>query len=463
MSLRTRLSLGIGLLLVVALGLFGVAVVRSTRHDLRGQAQRQLERELGDRLRGNVPPPGSRDTSRDTSTDTRTLPTAHLVINPAGEVVVAEPSGPPSNPDPLPVLTAGDIADLRAGEAIEVDAEDGSFMYLVRGAPRGELLEVESIPLRGVDRTMSALIRRLLVGSVITLLLAVGAMMVGLRRGLRPLDEVVATADAVASGEREKRIPTDHGPAEIRHLSAALDRMLQQQRSAVTSLEDSEVRLRQFISDASHELQTPITSVIGWSELHRKGALDEAGTRAAIARIEAEGRRMAALVDDLSLLARLDEHRPLQRERIDLAAVAHDAVTDASVIDVERAVVLDAPAPVWVDGDAQRLRQVVDNLLRNVRAHTPAGTGARVEVRLDGELALLRVLDGGPGIPDEHLAHVFDRFWRRDESRTRATGGSGLGLAIVRALVDAHHGSVTAGNRTDGAGAVFTVRLPAAR
>lgn len=459
MSLRARLSFGIGALLVVALGLFGVDIVRSTRHDLRDQAQRQVERNLGDRLQGGIPRPGQNQDS----TDTRTLPTAHLVVDERGEIIVSEPSGPPANPDPLPVLDERDIERLRDGRAVEVEAEDGSFRYLALGGPRGPLLEVEAVPLRSVDRTMSALVNRLLVGAVVTLLLAVGAMMIGLRRGLRPLDEVVATADAVASGERERRIRTDHGPAEIRHLSTALDRMLQQQRAAVISLEQSEGRLRQFISDASHELQTPITSVLGWAELHRKGALDEAGTQSAMARIEAEGRRMTTLVDDLSLLARLDEHRPLHVERFDLVGVARDAVTDAAAIAADRPVELVAPRPVMVDGDAQRLRQVVDNLLRNVRAHTPAGTGACVDVRRDGSMVELRVIDEGPGLDPEHLEHVFDRFWRRDESRTRSTGGSGLGLAIVRALVEAHRGTVTAANRTDGhSGAAFTVRLPAA-
>ena len=458
MSLRARLSLGIGLLLVVALGLFGVAIVRSTRADLRAQAQRQLERNLGDRLQGTVPRPGQNDGN----TDTRSLPTAHLVIDERDDTIVAEPAGPPANPDPLPVLTDRDIGRLRDGHAVEVRAEDGSFSYLVQAGARGPLLEVEAIPLRSVDRTMSALTNRLLVGAAITLLLTVGAMMIGLRRGLRPLDEVVATADAVASGEREKRIRTDHGPAEIRHLSTALDRMLQQQRAAVISLEESETRLRQFISDASHELQTPITSVVGWAELHRKGALDTEATRAAMAGIEAEGRRMTTLVDDLSLLARLDEHRPLRRERFDLVAVARDAVTDAAAIAADRVVDLVAPTAVVVDGDPQRLRQVVDNLLRNVRAHTPPGSAARLDVHREGAFAVLRVVDSGPGLDPQHLQHVFDRFWRRDESRTRSTGGSGLGLAIVRALVEAHHGTVTAGNRDDGAtGAVFTVRLHA--
>ncbi len=320
-------------------------------------------------------------------------------------------------------------------------------------------MEVEAAPLAGVDATLSSLTRRLLVGGVLTLLVALAAAVVAVRRGLRPLDAVIAVADAVAAGERQQRIPTDDGPTEIRHLSRALDGMLEQQRSSLAMLESSESRLRQFIADASHELQTPITSVLGWSQLVRKGAFEPDGASAALARIEAESRRMAALVDDLLLLARLDEHQPLSRQPVELCAVAQDAVTDAHAVDPDRPLTLDAPTPVVVSGDAQRLRQVIDNLLRNVRTHTPPGTSTYVVIRGGPQTAQLTVDDDGPGVDPGDLDHVFDRFWRHDTSRTRSTGGTGLGLAIAAGIVEAHGGMITATNRPEG-GARFTIELP---
>ncbi|MEQ1700300.1 MAG: HAMP domain-containing sensor histidine kinase [Ilumatobacteraceae bacterium] len=457
MSLRARLALGIATIVALSLGLLGFAVVATTRSDLEAAIRRQVEQSLTNRV--NSPPHRPR---LDGDNDPRTLATAHFAFTADDEPIVAEPAGPPSDPLPLPELTDTHIASLRAGSPLTVESVDGSMRYLVvAGVTADGRLEVEAAPLTAVDDAISALIQRFLVGALITLLLAAGAVVVVLRHGMRPLRKVIDTADAVAAGERETRIPTDEGPTEIRHLSLALDRMLQQQRASLIVREESEARLRRFISDASHELQTPITSVLGWAQLQRKGALDADGEAAAMARIEAEARRMSALVDDLLLLARLDEHRPLRLQPTDLAAVARDAVTDAQAVEPGRPLTLDATAPVIVEGDADRLRQVLDNLLRNVRVHTPADAAATVAVAIADGHAVLTVADHGPGIPPEHVTDVFDRFWRRDPSRTRATGGAGLGLAIVARLVEAHHGTVAVANAPDG-GAVFTISLPLA-
>lgn len=456
MSLRLRLVIGISIVVAVTLGLLGFAVVKSTRSDLQGNTTRQLEQSLTRRVKANPHPPNSPGAD----TDPRGLATAHLAVNEKGEIIVAEPAGPPSDPLPLPDLSDDAIARLRDGNLITVDAVDGSLRYLVMaGLTADGRLEIEAAPLNGIDDTMSALITRLLVGALVMLLLAAGAVVIVVSHGLRPLRKVIDAADAVAAGEREQRIPTDEGPSEIRHLSVALDRMLQQQRASLIEREESELRLRRFISDASHELQTPITSVLGWTELQRKGALDDDGAAMAMARIESESRRMSVLVDDLLVLARLDEHRPLQQVSVDLAAVAHEAVIDARAVEPTRPITCDAPAPVIVSGDPAKLRQVVDNLLRNVRVHTPAEAPALVTVRADASQARLIVDDNGPGIDPQNLAHVFDRFWRRDPSRTRATGGAGLGLAIVAALVEAHRGSITA-SASESGGARFTVTLP---
>jgi len=456
MSLRLRLVIGISVVIAISLGLLGFAVVKSTRDDLQGATTRQLERSLSNRVNaGPRPgrPPGA-------EIDPRGLATAHLAVNSSGEIIISEPAGPPSDPLPLPQLTDTDIARLRTGDSSTVDAVDGSLRYLVlAGTTADGRLEIEGAPLNGIDSTMSSLITRFLLGAIIMLLVAAAAVMLVVSQGLRPLRKVIDTADAVAAGERHQRIPTDEGPSEIRHLSGALDRMLQQQRASLIERKESELRLRRFISDASHELQTPITSVLGWTELQRKGALDDDGAAIAMARIESESRRMSVLVEDLLLLARLDEHRPLQQLPVDLAAVAHDAVMDARAVEPARSIICDAPAPVVVSGDPARLRQVVDNLLRNVRVHTPVDAPAVVIVRASATRARLIVDDNGPGIDPKNLGQVFDRFWRRDPSRTRATGGAGLGLAIVAALVEAHQGTVTASEGETG-GARFTVTFP---
>jgi two-component system, OmpR family, sensor kinase len=449
MSLRLRLAISITLVAALSLGLLGFAVVQSTRSSLIASTRQQLQGSLV--IRVNATPPPADQAPRP---DPRELVTAHVVIDSVGSTRVAEPAGPPTKPTPLPKLSPADITALRSGRSVTVRSTDGSLRYLALGAPgkQGDL-EVEAAPLKEVDATIRSLSRRFLVGALLTLLLAVAAVVAALRSGLRPLDDVIATANAVADGEREQRIPTDQGPTEIRQLSSALDTMLQRQRA-------SDAHLRRFIADASHELQTPITSVIGWTELLRKGALDPVGQTTATTRIDSEARRMSVLVEDLALLARLDERRSAERCQVDLSAFARDAITDARAVDADRTVTLDAAEPTMVTGDPNQLRQVIDNLLRNVRVHTPAGTAAHVSIRSEPGHVVVVVEDEGPGIDPEHLAHVFDRFWRQDISRTRSTGGSGLGLAIVSAIVEAHHGFITATNRPEG-GACFTIELPA--
>ena len=456
MSLRLRLMIGISIVIAISLSLLGFAVVKSTRDDLQGATTRQLERSLSNRVNAGPRRPGGPETG----TDPRGLATAHLAIDRFGQISIAEPAGPPSDPLPLPELTRAEITKLGRGASVTVASADGTVRYIVlaRRSDDGHL-EVEAAPLNGIDNTMSSLITRFLVGALIMLLLAATAVALVVSHGLRPLRKVIETADAVAAGERDQRIPTDEGPSEIRHLSRALDRMLQQQRASLIELEESEIRLRRFISDASHELQTPITSVLGWTELQRKGALDADGAAMAMARIESESRRMSVLVDDLLMLARLDEHRPLQQLSVDLSALALDAVIDARAVEPQRQITCDAPIPVRVSGDPARLRQVVDNLLRNVRVHTPPDSPALVIVRASETHARLIVDDNGPGIDPQNMVHVFDRFWRRDPSRTRATGGAGLGLAIVAALVEAHDGNVTL-SRGESGGARFTVTFP---
>ncbi|MFC6929222.1 sensor histidine kinase [Actinomadura yumaensis] len=238
--------------------------------------------------------------------------------------------------------------------------------------------------------------------------------------------------------------------------------MLAQIEAAFREREASENRLRRFIADASHELRTPVATMRGYAELFRRGAADRPGDLAkAMRRIESEAERMGLLVDEMLLLARLDQGRPLERRPVDLAVLAADAVADAGAVEPGRPLTLDAAEPVIVSGDAERLRQVLANLLANVRRHTPAGTPAAVRAALDGDRAVIEVADQGPGLTEEQRAKVFERFYRADAARSRDHGGAGLGLSIVAAVAQAHGGTATV-RSAPGEGAVFTVTLPTA-
>jgi two-component system OmpR family sensor kinase len=224
----------------------------------------------------------------------------------------------------------------------------------------------------------------------------------------------------------------------------------------------SENKLRRFVADAAHELRTPLTSLRGYAELYRQGALGTpASVDNAMGRIESEGARMARLVDDLLLLARMDQDRSLERTPVDLGDLVTDAVTDFRVVAPDRLATVEATPGVRVMGDHMRLRQVVDNLLTNVRTHTPPDADVHVSVAAEHGRAVLRVHDTGPGIAPEDQQRIFERFWRADRARSRSRGGSGLGLAIVASLVDAHDGLVAIESEA-GEGSTFTVSLPLA-
>ncbi|HEX2267793.1 MAG TPA: ATP-binding protein, partial [Actinomycetota bacterium] len=237
----------------------------------------------------------------------------------------------------------------------------------------------------------------------------------------------------------------------------ALNKMLARIEEAFGKQRASEERLRQFVADASHELRTPITSIRGWAELFRRGASEHPDDLAkAMSRIEAEADRMGFLVEDLLLLARLDQGKPLARERVDLTALVTRAVDDARAADPTRRIDL-RPEPAVVEGDEPRLKQVLDNLLANVRVHTPPGTAATVTLKADGE-AIVDVADEGPGVPNEIADRIFERFVRADASRGRDKGGAGLGLAIASEIVRSHRGRLEL--VPDARGTTFRMTLP---
>jgi two-component system OmpR family sensor kinase len=320
--------------------------------------------------------------------------------------------------------------------------------------------EVIAIPLTEVNQTLHKLvvIEMVVVGVVV---LAIGLLSWWLvRLGLRPLDRMADTAGAIAGGDLSRRVEPADDRTEVGQLGTALNTMLGRIETSFEEQRASEARLRRFVADASHELRTPLTSIRGYAELFRRGAADRPeDLERAMRRIEDEGARMGLLVDDLLLLARLDQGRPLERRRVDLSALVRDAADDLRAADPEREVTLEARPDVVVDGDEPRLRQVVANLLDNARTHTHPGTAVTIRLTVEDHAAVLDVADRGPGMSDEEAARVFERFYRGDPSRSRESGGTGLGLSIAAAIVRAHAGTIGV-SATPGDGAIFRIRLP---
>jgi two-component system OmpR family sensor kinase len=313
--------------------------------------------------------------------------------------------------------------------------------------------------LHDVDGTLHRLllIELLVTAAVLAALVALGMWVV--RLGLRPLEAIGATAAAIAAGDLSQRVAREDDRTEVGRLGRALNAMLHQIETAFRAREASEARLRRFVADASHELRTPLAAVRAYAELFSRGAQarpdDLARSMEGIAR---ESERMSVLVDDLLLLARLDEGRPLERSPVDLDAVVSEAVETARAVEPGRPIdcVLE-PTPVL--GDRVRLRQIVDNLLANARSHTPAGTPVHVTVGRENGSGVIEVRDEGPGMEPEQVERVFERFYRADPSRARTSGGVGLGLSIVAAVAEAHGGSVSARSEP-GCGATFRIELP---
>ncbi len=384
------------------------------------------------------------------------------------------PEGQPYNTGMRQPTDGPDLSDVPVGAPVTVGSADGSSTrWRVLSVANDDGSTTVALPLTDNRDTVSRLVMfEVGTGAAALLLLAAGGYFV-VRRGLRPLRQVEETAAAIAGGDLSRRVPVRGVDTEVDHLAQSLNSMLTQIQHGVSATEASEeaarrseARMRQFVADASHELRTPLTTIRGFAELYRQGASQD--PRLVLERIEAEAQRMGLLVEDLLMLARLDAQRPLQRQPVDLLSVAGDAVHSAQAAALDEsgapthAIALDIASgtgTLEVDGDADRLRQVLANLLGNALAHTPPGTPVTVRLTPGADEVRIDVIDSGPGLSAESAARVFERFYRTDSSRTRASGGTGLGLSIVQALVTAHGGRVSVDSEP-GAGATFTVVLP---
>jgi two-component system OmpR family sensor kinase len=463
-SLRTRLVAVVVVLVAVALAVTGTLGVTLLRSYLDNQIDQQLT-TLGSRSPGATGVPRGQPPQRPSDATAQNLPTPFIftVLSPQGSVVFqaggATGSGGP-RPD-LSGLNATTIAQ-HGTSAFTVPAIGGSWTYRVRIVKNDDGTSTAiALSLRGADATIRRMeLITLLVALVVLAVLAASAAWM-VRLGLRPLRAIEQTAKQTAEGDLSRRVPSARPHTEIGRLSFALNVMLGQIESAFADRERSAMTLRQFIADASHELRTPLTTVRGYAELVNRDALeDDAQRRHALERIEAEATRMGGLVEDLLLLAYLDQQRPLESVRTDLAVLVTDAVADARARDPQRPIECAIPDdPVWVEVDIDRMRQVLTNLLSNALTHTPPATPIEVALAEAAGRARVTVADHGPGIAPAELNRLFERFYRGDPSRSRARGGSGLGLSIVAAVVAASRGTVECVS-TLGQGSTFTVALP---
>ena len=490
MSLRFRLLAGLLAVAAAGLAAFGVVSYRSLDSYLTERVDDQLRAAIdpvtvalaGDRAPPEPPQRGGPSAG----------PPPETVLPPPGGGGPGEVGGPPpialppgtygqlrdedgsvvdevlfsygGDAVPTPVLPARLPAAAGPGElrftTVAAAGGDTGFRVAAVAGPGGAGTIVTAVPLSETQSTLDRL-------ATAELLVALGVLFVlaflgwwVIRLGLRPLDRMGRTADAIAAGDLSRRVEPANTATEVGRLGSALNTMLERIEAAFAERRESEQRMRRFLADASHELRTPLASLRGYSELFRLGMAERPeDTEKAMLRIEEEATRMGILVDDLLTLARLDEVREPVREPVDLTAVLERVLEDARVAAPGRPISLRAPGAASISGDPEQIHRVFANLLANALAHTPAGTPVEVDLAVEDGRVRVTVRDHGAGLGDGDPRRLFQRFWRDSSSRDRARGGTGLGLAIVAAIAEAHGGSVQAAN-APGGGAAFTVDLP---
>jgi two-component system, OmpR family, sensor kinase len=498
-SLRLRLLVAVGLIAIVALVVADFATYSALRSSLYQQVDQELAQQPH-RLPGNqvtgfsCPSPESHFGSQ---ADNGTGPGGGgssgfpnvfgisyiALVHQSGSVIAGNEcpayvgahafrpalpntiSGFTTQPDGQQVayFTTGSVDP--DGPSFRVRAEKVDL--ITDGGEQTQAVLVQAQPLSNQNSTLHTLFLTELAVTAGALVLALAGGWWLVRLGLRPLEDVERTADSIAAGDLDQRVPGGDQPTEVGRLARALNVMLERIQAAFSArvasesrLRQNEQHLRQFVADASHELRTPIAAVSAYAELFERGGSQHSEDLPRIVSgIRTETARMDRLVNDLLTLARLDEGVPMEVAPVELVALASEAVRTATAVGPEWPVQFSAASPVEVSGDKDRLRQVLDNLLANVRAHTPPGSTASVHVDLLGDQAQIEVRDTGPGMPDEEARRVFERFYRADPARTRTGGGSGLGLSIVAAIVTAHGGTVSAAS-SPGEGLVVTVLIP---
>jgi two-component system, OmpR family, sensor kinase len=492
-SIKVRLVIIISILVAAAFVVTGVITVHSTRAGMIDRVDDTLfavqtkgkdaagnrkpnDKPGGQASPGNLPvqagqngntspPPGDGGAGGPLDTVDEQIvkrSTAVMTVLRDGRTINPQPSGFVDDPDPLPDLSGYDFQALEAknNHIFSAKAVEGDLDYRVLAQinPANDI-SIVAIPLDDVEATIRNLTLIISIVGALVLLTMTGLVWFVIRESLAPIDSMISTAGLIAGGDLSQRVDIEDERNEVGSLGRALNTMLNRIESSFAVKEESERRLRQFVADASHELRTPLTSIRGYAELYRSGAVSTPEETARVmGRIESEGTRMGHLVEDLLLLARLDQGRPLRSELVDLVKLVADAVMDAQASAPNQPISYEHDEEALVVGDADRLKQVVENLLANALIHTPPGTPVAVTVRSLGDSVSLIVADEGPGIGAADVERIFDRFYRADSSRARSSGGVGLGLSIVTSIVEAHGGKIQLDTQP-GEGAAFTVNL----
>lgn len=461
-SLQRRLVIAVVGLLAAAAIVIGAVSVLALQGFLTNRLDQQL-RQANGRSQSGFGPPGERpggsvsqplSQERLSLTFNRQAPDTVIAVAATGTISAfrKDQSGNPQSLSDIQSQAFATVPSTGAPVTVSVGGSLGDFRA-VAVEYRGGVRVITALPLGEVESTLLQL--ALYIGLITLLGIALAALLGRylVRVALRPLERVVSTATRVSELELDRgevllgvRVPDDDADprTEVGQVGSVINRMLGHVASALTAREASENKVRQFVADASHELRTPLAAIRGYAELTRRGNHDLPDDVVhALGRVESEATRMTTLVEDLLLLARLDEGRDLESDPLDLSRLLIDAVSDAHAAGPEHEWSLDLPdEPVMIDGDDARLHQVIANLLANARVHTPAGTDVVTAVSIEGSNAVVTVTDDGPGIPADLQAVLFERFARGDSSRSRAAGSTGLGLAIVAAVVEGHGGTV---------------------
>lgn len=477
-TLRAQLLAGILVLFTVVMLGTGVLTVFATRNYLAQGLETDLNLAAD---RGGVTAHIEPDARFDDDGPTRFPGSGTVVLRLAlndGQVV-SDDRGDPINQvvdrsNTPTTLSREQIATLQAAglgqepKQVDLGTSVGTYLLVAATDSHGDT-HYTGVPIGPLNETVNELVNLVAVGTILGLVVVGGVGSYLIRRNLEPLARVAATAREVSAIQLDSgdvvlpaRVPTqDTNPrTEVGQVGLALNNLLDDVESALQARQDSEMRVRQFVADASHELRTPLASIRGYAELSRRESEPvPASITHALGRVESEALRMSSLVEDLLLLARLDEGRPLARDEVDLSLLAIDAVSDAHAASPEHEWQLDLPdEPVAVVGDQQRLHQVLTNLLANARTHTPEGTTVITSIRDDLDGVRVSVTDNGPGIPESLQRTVFQRFTRGDTARNRAGGSTGLGLSIVAAVSQAHGGRVSVDSEPGRT--TFSVLLP---
>lgn len=463
-SLRRRLLVVVAALFALLTAAVAIASVMTMRFVLETRVDEQLM-QLADRTAVDVQ--RAVETGGQALVDPRTTPTGALfAIEQDGEITEAKIITHLGSQLALPVAGKQDLVGLESDQRANVTLPTYGA-YRVVAHDLGDVRVIVGLSMGETNQTLAALAFIIAVSALaaVILVLMLGDMII--RRALRPLTAMIATTERIsqlplASGDVQltNRVRIEEPASEVGRVQESMNRMLTHIEEAFDARALSERRVRQFVADASHELRTPLAAVRGYAEVTRKHDTTlQPQAKESLERIEAAAHRMQALVDDLLLLARLDEGRDVDLREVDLSLLVVEAVADAQAAGREHPIALELPEePVVVAGDLLRLQQVIANLLANARVHTPDGTPIDVRLRAEEHHAVIDVVDAGPGIPEDLQRSVFERFARGDSSRSRATGSSGLGLAIVKALVEAHQGSILL--ESEPGRTAFTIRLP---